>query len=75
MVRGALSSSLISSSEYFVSCVFAFTAIVIQPAEIKMKAVKSYCQISFSPKIIFDQKMEAMIALAVLAASKVRSRY
>ena len=52
----------------------AFMTIVAQPIEMKIKAVRSYFHMNYSPSMVVDQTMAAMIALAELAASKVRSR-
>ena len=48
---------------------------VAQPTEMKKRAVKSYFQMNFSPRMFVERMMAATIELAELAARRVRSRY
>ena len=74
-VRGERRRSFTSSAVYSVYVVFALTTMVAQPTEIQTKAVKSYFQINFSPRIQVEKIMAATIELAELAAIRVKSRY
>ena len=74
-VRGERRRFCTSSAVYSVYVVFALTTIVAQPTEIQTRAVKSYFQINFSPRIQVEKIMAATIELAELAAIRVKSRY
>ena len=54
---------------------FAFITIVAQPSEIKKRAVKSYLQMNFSPRMFVERMIAATIEFAELAARSVKSRY
>ena len=74
-VRGERSSSCTSSAVYSVYVVFALATMVAQPTEMQTRAVKSYLQINFSPRIVVEKTMAATMELAELAAMRVKSRY
>ena len=74
-VRGERRRSCTSSAVYSVYVVFALTTMVAQPTEIQTRAVKSYFQINFSPRMVVEKMMAATIELAELPAMRVKSRY
>ena len=52
---------------------FALSTIKAHPIEINNRAIRSYCQINFSPRMFVERMMAATILIAELAEIRVRS--